>query len=315
MATAIPGASGSVRSTVSVAAPERAAARDHVPDLLDRAMRDRVGHGACGELEMRHAPAGEGQEQANSRAVRRGRVGRCAQGLRCEWRIGGHRLANVLMRASRSRLGEASGGLLRGAMSATLTAEEALDEFRAAGALLEGHFILSSGLHSPVFLQKMFVFQDPARTERLCRALAEKARAAFGPVDIVASPAVGGIVPGYETARWLGAKAIFVEREDGRFRLRRGFSIPPGARVLMVEDIITTGLSSRETLEALAEHPGTIVGAACLIDRSGGKAEIGVKRVALATLDIPAYAPDALPPELAALPAVKPGSRSLAGAA
>jgi orotate phosphoribosyltransferase len=200
-------------------------------------------------------------------------------------------------------------------MIATLTAEEALDEFRAAGALLEGHFILSSGLHSPVFLQKMFVFQDPARTERLCRALAEKARAAFGPVDIVASPALGGIVPGYETARWLGAKAIFVEREEGRFRLRRGFSILPGARVLMVEDIITTGLSSRETLEALAEHPGTIVGAACLIDRSGGKAEIGVQRVALATLDIPAYAPDALPPELAALPAIKPGSRALVGAA
>ncbi len=200
-------------------------------------------------------------------------------------------------------------------MTATLTAEEALDEFRAAGALLEGHFILSSGLHSPVFLQKMFVFQDPARTERLCRALADKAREVFGPIDIVASPAVGGIVPGYETARWLGAKAIFVEREAGRFRLRRGFAIPSGARVLMVEDIITTGLSSRETLEALAEHPGTIVGAACLIDRSGGKAEIGVRRVALATLDIPAYAPDALPAALAALPAVKPGSRALAGAA
>jgi orotate phosphoribosyltransferase len=200
-------------------------------------------------------------------------------------------------------------------MTATLTADEALDEFRAAGALLEGHFILSSGLHSAVFLQKMFVFQDPARTERLCRALAEKARAAFGPIDIVASPAVGGIVPGYETARHLGAKAIFVEREDGRFRLRRGFTIPQDARILMVEDIITTGLSSRETLEALAEHPGTIVGAACLIDRSGGKAEIGVRRVALATLDIPAYPADALPPELAAIPAVKPGSRALAGAA
>jgi orotate phosphoribosyltransferase len=200
-------------------------------------------------------------------------------------------------------------------MTATLTADEALDEFRAAGALLEGHFILSSGLHSAVFLQKMFVFQDPARTERLCRALAEKARAAFGPIDIVASPAVGGIVPGYETARQLGAKAIFVEREDGRFRLRRGFTIPQDARILMVEDIITTGLSSRETLEALAEHPGTIVGAACLIDRSGGKAEIGVRRVALATLDIPAYPADALPPELAAIPAVKPGSRALAGAA
>jgi orotate phosphoribosyltransferase len=191
-----------------------------------------------------------------------------------------------------------------------LTAEQAIDEFRAAGALLEGHFILTSGLRSPIFLQKMFVFQDPVRTERLCRALALKARAAFGPIDIVASPALGGIVPGYETARWLGAKAIFVERENGVFKLRRGFAIPPGARVLMVEDIITTGLSSRECLAALAEHPGTIVGAACLVDRSAGKAEIGVPRVALATLDIPAYSPDALPPELAALPPIKPGSRA-----
>ena len=197
-------------------------------------------------------------------------------------------------------------------MGTTLTADEALDEFRAAGALLEGHFILSSGLHSPVFLQKMFVFQDPARTERLCRALAAMAREAFGPIDVVASPAVGGIVPGYETARWLGAKAIFVERENGAFALRRGFAIEPGARVLMVEDIITTGLSSRECLEALARHPGRIVGAACLIDRSGGKADIGVRRVALATLDIPAYPADSLPPDLAALPAVKPGSRALA---
>src|SRR6202050_753584 len=141
------------------------------------------------------------------------------------------------------------------AESDILTPSEALDEFRAAGALLEGHFILSSGLHSPVFLQKMFVFQDPARTERLCRALAEKARQAFGAIDIVASPALGGIVPGYETARWLGAKAIFVEREDGVFKLRRGFAIPPGARVLMVEDIITTGLSSRECLAAIKAHP------------------------------------------------------------
>ena len=199
--------------------------------------------------------------------------------------------------------------------SPDLSPEQALDEFRAAGALLEGHFILSSGLHSPVFLQKMFVFQDPVRTERLCRALARKAEAAFGTIDIVVSPAVGGIVPGYETARWLGARAIFVERENGVFRLRRGFAIGPGERVLVVEDIITTGLSSRECLEALAGHPGTIVGAACLIDRSGGKADIGVKRVALATLDIPAYAADALPPELAALPPVKPGSRAIGAAA
>jgi orotate phosphoribosyltransferase len=195
-----------------------------------------------------------------------------------------------------------------------LTSDQAVEEFRAAGALLEGHFILSSGLRSPIFLQKMFVFQDPARTERLCRALASKARAAFGPIDIVASPALGGIVPGYETARWLGAKAIFVERVNGVFELRRGFEIEPGARVLMVEDIITTGLSSRECLAALAEHPGIIVGAACLIDRSGGRAEIGFPHVALATLDIPAYPAHALPPELAALPPVKPGSRTAATA-
>jgi orotate phosphoribosyltransferase len=195
-------------------------------------------------------------------------------------------------------------------MTPSLTPEQTLDEFRAAGALLEGHFILSSGRHSPLFLQKMFVFQDPARTEKLCRALAEKAREKFGQIDIVASPALGGIVPGYETARWLHAKAIFVEREDGAFKLRRGFTIPAGARVLMVEDIITTGLSSRECLAALAEHPGEIVGAACLIDRSGGKADIGVPRVSLCTLDIPDYPADALPPELAALPAVKPGSRA-----
>lgn len=192
-----------------------------------------------------------------------------------------------------------------------MTQDDVLAEFRAAGALLEGHFLLTSGLHSPMFIQKMFVFQDPARTEKLCRALAEKVKARFGRIDVVVSPAVGGIVPGYETARHLGAKAVFVEREEGRFRLRRGFEIPAGARVLMVEDIITTGLSSRECLDAIREHPGEVVGAAVLIDRSGGKADIGVPLVTLATHDIPAYPADRLPPELAALPAVKPGSRGL----
>ena len=192
-----------------------------------------------------------------------------------------------------------------------MTPDEVLDEFLSAGALLEGHFVLSSGLHSPVFLQKMFVFQDPARTERVCRALAEKIRDAYGPVDYVVSPAVGGIVPGYETARHLGAKAIFVERENGAFALRRGFAIPEGAKVVMVEDIVTTGLSSRECLAALREHPGALLGAACLIDRSGGKADLGVPLVALVQLDIPAYPPEQLPPELAAIPAVKPGSRNL----
>jgi orotate phosphoribosyltransferase len=190
--------------------------------------------------------------------------------------------------------------------------DQVLDEFRAAGALLEGHFILSSGLHSPVFFQKNAVFMDPARTERLCRALAEKARAAFGKVDVVVSPAVGAIIPGYETARHLGAKAMFVEREQGVFKLRRGFEIGPGERVLMVEDVVTTGLSSRECIEAIRDHPGELVGAACLIDRSGGRADIGARLVSLARVDAPAYAADQLPPELAAIPAVKPGSRGLA---
>jgi orotate phosphoribosyltransferase len=193
-----------------------------------------------------------------------------------------------------------------------MTQDEALDEFRAAGALLEGHFILSSGLHSPVFFQKNAVFMDPARTERLCKALAAKAEAAFGKIDVVISPAVGAIIPGYETARHLNAKAMFVEREKGEFQLRRGFAIAPGERVLMVEDVITTGLSSRECLDAIRGHPGDLVGAACLIDRSGGKADIGVERVSLASVEATVYAADALPPELAAMPAIKPGSRGLA---
>lgn len=193
-----------------------------------------------------------------------------------------------------------------------LDQEQVLDEFRQAGALLEGHFILSSGLRSPVFLQKMRVFEDPVRTERLARALAGAIRAQFGAVDLVVSPAVGGIIPGYETARALGCRALFVEREDGAFQLRRGFEIKPGERVVMVEDIVTTGLSSRECLAAIREHPGELLGAACLIDRSGGKADVGVPLVSLCQLDIPAYPADALPPELAALPPVKPGSRGLA---
>jgi orotate phosphoribosyltransferase len=188
---------------------------------------------------------------------------------------------------------------------------QVLDEFRAAGALLEGHFILSSGLHSPVFFQKNAVFMDPARTERLCKALAEKVRATFGKIDVVVSPAVGAIIPGYETARHLRAKAMFVEREKGEFQLRRGFSIEAHERVLMVEDVVTTGLSSRECLASI-EGKGKLVGAACLIDRSGGKADIGVQLISLAQVDAPSYAADQLPPELAAIPAVKPGSRGLA---
>ncbi|MBM3635679.1 MAG: orotate phosphoribosyltransferase [Alphaproteobacteria bacterium] len=194
-----------------------------------------------------------------------------------------------------------------------MTEDEVLAEFRAAGALLEGHFILSSGLRSPVFLQKMFVFQDPKRTEHLCRALAKKAEARFGKIDVVVSPAVGGIVPGYETARHLNAKAIFVEREEGRFQLRRGFTIPDDAKVLIVEDIITTGLSSRECIELISSLTKNLVGEACLIDRSGGKVELGIPYVALATLDIPTYPADQLPTELASILPIKPGSRALKG--
>jgi orotate phosphoribosyltransferase len=196
-----------------------------------------------------------------------------------------------------------------------MTQDEVLEEFRASDALLEGHFILSSGRHSPVFLQKMRVFQYPERTGRLCAALAEKIEAAFGAVDMIVSPAMGGVIPGYETARALGCAAAFVEREGGEFALRRGFAIPAGARVVMVEDMVTTGLSSRECIAVIRKHAepvgAELVGAACLIDRSGGRAETGVPLVALATLDLPDYAPDEVPPALAAIPAVKPGSRDL----
>lgn len=186
-----------------------------------------------------------------------------------------------------------------------------MQEFRAAGALLEGHFVLSSGLHSPLFFQKALVFMDPARTERLCAALAAKARAAFGRIDVVVAPAIGAIIPGYETARALGARAVFMEREEGKFRLRRGFAIAPQERALLVEDVITTGLSVGECLEGLADHAPQILGIACLIDRSGGRANPGKPLVSLAQVDAPTYRADALPPELAALPAIKPGSRGL----
>jgi orotate phosphoribosyltransferase len=193
-----------------------------------------------------------------------------------------------------------------------MTEDEILAEFRDAGALLQGHFILSSGLRSPVFLQKMRIFEDPRRTERLCRPLAELIRDKFGEVDLVVSLAIGGIVPGYETARALGCKAIFVEREGADFALRRGFEIPDRARVVLVEDITSTGGSLRECLAVVRQYPGQILGAACVIDRSGGRADIGVPLISLAQVDFPAYPADSLPPELAAIPAIKPGSRAAA---
>lgn len=192
-----------------------------------------------------------------------------------------------------------------------MTTEQVLDEFRGAGALREGHFILSSGLHSGVFLQKNLVFQYPERTARLCKALAEKIVATVGPVDLCISPAVGGIIPGYETARHLGVPSMYVEREGGAFKLRRAFSIPPGARIAMVEDIVSTGLSSRECVEAIKAAGGNVVVAACIVDRSGGRADPGAPFVPLARLDVPAYPADQLPPELAAIPVEDPGSRRL----
>ena len=193
-----------------------------------------------------------------------------------------------------------------------LTQDEVLNEFRAAGALLEGHFVLSSGLHSSRYLQCARVLMDAKRAERLCAALAAKVKALVKErIELIASPAMGGVVVGYEMGRQLGVPALFFERVDGKLALRRGFSIAQGTRVLMVEDIVTTGLSSRECIAGIAAEGGITVGAACLIDRSGGKAGIGVPLAALTSLDIPAYAADALPAELASLPAIKPGSRGL----
>ncbi|HOV03756.1 MAG TPA: orotate phosphoribosyltransferase [Hyphomicrobiales bacterium] len=193
-----------------------------------------------------------------------------------------------------------------------MTRDEVLDIFRRSGAILEGHFILSSGLRSPVFLQKAKVFMYPDRTEALCKALAGAIRAAgIGPIDLIVSPAMGGIIPGYETARHLGVPAIWVEREDGAFALRRGFEIAPGTRVIVVEDIVSTGLSSRECIEAIKGLGADVVGCACLIDRSAGKADVGVPLIALAQYEVPAYPADQVPPEMAAIPAIKPGSRGL----
>ena len=189
--------------------------------------------------------------------------------------------------------------------------EAVLDEFRAAGALLEGHFKLSSGLHSPVYLQCAKVLMDPARAGRLCAAFVEKLRATGVEVDLVVSPAMGGVVVGYEVARQLGTLGIFCERVDGEFSLRRGFEIPKGAKILMMEDIITTGLSSRECIKTITEWGGDVVAAGCLINRSGGRAEVGAPITALATIDAPTYKTEEVPAELAATPAIKPGSRGL----
>lgn len=194
-----------------------------------------------------------------------------------------------------------------------MTPDQVLGEFKKAGALLEGHFILSSGLHSDVFLQKALVFQDAKRTAKLCKALAAKVREQVKQkFTAIISPAVGGIVPGYEMGRQLGLPAMYVERQDGTFQLRRGFELAKNQPVLMVEDIVTTGLSSRECLDAIRAAGGKPVAAACLIDRSGGSVKVGVKLVSLASVKFPAWEADKLPAHLRGTPGVKPGSRGLA---
>ena len=192
-----------------------------------------------------------------------------------------------------------------------MTDDEVLAEFRAAEALLEGHFILSSGLRSPRYLQCARVLMNPARAARLAEALAlkipDKIKIQLG---AVVSPAMGGVIAGHEMGRALGLDAMFVERPEGVFGLRRGFRLEPGQKVLLMEDVVTTGLSSREAIKAVEEAGGQVIAAASLVDRSNGAADLGVPFYPLIQLEVPTYAADALPPELAAIPAIKPGSRA-----
>jgi len=194
-----------------------------------------------------------------------------------------------------------------------MTDDEILAEFRAADALLEGHFILSSGLRSPRYLQCARVLMDGARAERLANALATKIPTELRDrIQAVVSPAMGGVIIGHEMGRALKKPALFVERPQGVFELRRGFHLDRGARVLMVEDVVTTGLSSREAIEAVRQAGGDVIAEAALVDRSSGKADLGVPFFPLIRIDVPTYEADAVPPELAAIPAVKPGSRAAA---
>jgi orotate phosphoribosyltransferase len=191
--------------------------------------------------------------------------------------------------------------------------DQILAEFRTAGALLEGHFILSSGLHSPRYLQCARVLMDPARASRLAGALVAKLpRDLMSRIELVVSPAMGGIIIGHEVARTLGVEAMFVERPSGSFELRRGFRIQPGQKVLLVEDVVTTGLSSREAIGAVGQAGGEVIAAAALVDRSNGDADLGVPFFPLITLAVPTYPAEELPADLAAIPAEKPGSRKAA---
>jgi orotate phosphoribosyltransferase len=191
-----------------------------------------------------------------------------------------------------------------------MTDDDVLKEFRDAQALLEGHFILSSGLRSPRYLQCARVLMNPARAARLAEALAAKLPAELrAQIDAVVSPAMGGIIIGHEMGRALNKDAFFLERPDGVFGLRRGFRLLPGQKVLMVEDVVTTGLSSREAIAAVAREGAEVIAEAALVDRSNGSVDLGVPFYPLIRLDVPTYEADKLPPDLAAIPAIKPGSR------
>jgi orotate phosphoribosyltransferase len=195
----------------------------------------------------------------------------------------------------------------------SLDQDHVLDLFRRTGALLEGHFRLSSGLHSNGYLQSALVLADPVLAAQLGAALADRARA-FG-AELVLSPALGGLIIGHEVARALGVRAIFSERQEGRMTLRRGFSIAPGTRVLVVEDVVTTGVSTRETMAVVNDGGGHVAGAASIIDRSGGRAELGAPFVALARIDLPTWEEAACPLCASGVPVIKPGSRPAPSAA
>jgi orotate phosphoribosyltransferase len=190
-----------------------------------------------------------------------------------------------------------------------MTSDEVLDIYKKTGALLTGHFLLSSGLHSGQYLQSALVLQQPDIATRVCAALAENFKK--GTIDAVIAPALGGVFVSHETARALGVRALFAERVEGKLTLRRGFTIKPGERVLVVEDVITTGKSTKETMEVVKNAGGVVVAAASLIDRSNGKAELGVPYKALVTLDVPTYAPEACPLCKSGSVPMKPGSRGL----
>lgn len=184
---------------------------------------------------------------------------------------------------------------------------EVLERFRRTGALLEGHFILTSGLHSTQYLQCALVLQYPTEAEALGRTLADKFRGQA--IETVAAPAIGGLIIGHEVARALGARFIWTERESGRMTLRRGFSVRRGETAIVIEDVITTGGSTRETIEALVTRGARVIGAASIIDRSAARADVGVPRVALATFDVPALDPSACPLCAQGISAIKPGSK------